>query len=182
MNELMFETSEFSMPINKYVKMVMLSLLVRWFWLLILPVVLCVILAIFVSYKFMLVALMIVFLILPFLLMMVYFYYSSTQEAKIAIFKKRIEITNVGIRVCFSPVLRHKYDADEEDEYYSPKECIIRRDEVVKVENMGNKVVIYLDGNRCRVISIPLECIKGNCDEFLAYVLQYNTQVKEDFK
>lgn len=169
-----FETSEFSMPINMYVKMIILSLLMRWFWLLASPIVLCVILAIFVSYKFMLVALMIVFLILPFLLMMVYFYYSSTQEAQIAILKKRIEITHEGIRVYFSPILRHKYDTDEEDEYFTPKECFIGREEVIKVENMGNKVVIYLAGNRCRIISIPLEVVKGDSDEFLAYILQYN--------
>lgn len=174
MKESIFETLEFSMPINMYVKMIILSLLMRWFWLLASPIVLCVILAIFVSYKFMLVALMIVFLILPFLLMMVYFYYSSTQEAQISILKKRMEITREGIRVYFSPILRHKYDTDEEDEYFTPKECFIGREEVIKVENMGNKVVIYLAGSRCRIISIPLEVVKGDSDEFLAYVLQYN--------
>jgi membrane protein implicated in regulation of membrane protease activity len=169
-----FETSEFSMPINMYVKMIILSLLMRWFWLLASPIVLCVILAIFVSYKFVLVALMILFLILPFVLMMVYFYYSSTQEAQISILKKRMEITHEGIIVYFSPILRHKYDTDEEDEYFAPKECFIGREEVIKVENMGNKVVIYLAGNRCRIISIPLEVVKGDSDEFLAYILQYN--------
>ena len=74
----------------------------------------------------------------------------------------------------FSPILRHKYDTDEEDEYFTPKECFIGREEVIKVENMGNKVVIYLAGNRCRIISIPLEVVKGDSDEFLAYILQYN--------
>ena len=174
MNRSIFETSEFSMPINMYVKMIMLSLLMRWFWLLTSPIVLCVILAIFVSYKFMLVALMIVFLILPFLLMMVYFYYSSTQEAQIAILKKRMEITHEGIRVYFSPVLQHKYDTDEEDEYYTPKECFISRGEVVSVENMGDKVVIYLDVNKSRIISIPLEVVEGDESKFLACILQYN--------
>ena len=174
MNRSIFETSEFSMPINMYVKMIMLSLLMRWFWLLTSPIVLCVILAIFVSYKFMLVALMIVFLILPFLLMMVYFYYSSTQEAQIAILKKRMEITHEGIRVYFSPVLQHKYDTDEEDEYYTPKECFISRGEVVSVENMGDKVVIYLDVNKSRIISIPLEVVEGDESKFLACILRYN--------
>ena len=169
-----FETSEFSMPINMYVKMIILSLLMRWFWLLASPIVLCVILAIFVSYKFVLVALMILFLILPFVLMMVYFYYSSTQEAQISILKKRMEITHEGIRVYFSPILRHKYDTEEEDEYFTPKECFIGREEVIKVDNMGNKVVMYLVGNRCRIISIPLEVVKGDSDEFLAYILRYN--------
>ena len=106
------------MPINKYIKMIMLNVLGRWFWLMALPIATCIILAIFVSYKFVLVALMILFLILPFVLMMVYFYYSSTQEAQISILKKRMEITHEGIRVYFSPILRHKYDTDEEDEYF----------------------------------------------------------------
>ena len=174
MKESIFETLEFSMPINKYIKMIMLNVLGRWFWLMALPIATCIILAIFVSYKFVLVAVMILFLILPFVLMMVYFYYSSTQEAQISILKKRMEITHEGIRVYFSPILRHKYDTDEEDEYFAPKECFIGREEVIKVENMGNKVVIYLAGNRCRIISIPLEVVKGDSDEFLAYILQYN--------
>ena len=169
-----FETSEFSMPINMYVKMIILSLLMRWFWLLASPIVLCVMLAIFVSYKFMLVALMILFLILPFVLMMVYFYYSSTQEAQISILKKRMEITHEGIRVYFSPILRHKYDTDEEDEYFMPKECFIGREEVISVENMGDKVVIYLDVNKSRIISIPLEVVEGDESEFLACILRYN--------
>ena len=79
-----------------------------------------------------------------------------------------------GIRVYFSPVLQHKYDTDEEDEYYTPKECFIRRDEVVSVENMGDKVVIYLDVNKSRIISIPLEVVEGDESKFLACILRYN--------
>ena len=85
-----------------------------------------------------------------------------------------MEITHEGIRVYFSPVLQHKYDTDEEDEYYTPKECFISRGEVVSVENMGDKVVIYLDVNKSRIISIPLEVVEGDESEFLACILQYN--------
>lgn len=174
MNELIFETSEFSTPISHYIRMIMQNVLVRWLRLLVLPIIACLVLAIFISYKFLLVALMAIFLIIPLVLMLVYFNYSSTQEAQIAILKKRLLISKDGIKVYFTPILRHKYDANEENVYFAPKECFISRNEVVKIENIGNNVVIYLKGNKTNLISIPIEYVKGNVDEFLAYILQYN--------
>ena len=176
MKELSFKTNEFSTSVNRYVKSILLKVLSRWCWLPIILFLLCFILTITLTLKFIFVALILLFLIVPTALMFVYFYHSTTQEARIAILKKVITINEEGIKIDFSPIKKYKteeYSSENDPEYFKPQSCFIPRENVCKVENMGSYISVQLKGGKYKFITIPLGELNGDVNAFLAYILHY---------
>ena len=129
MKDLFFETKEFSISADRYIKSVMLKVFAHWWWMPTLLVFVSAFLAMTMSIKFLYVAIIVLFMMTSLLLVFVYVYYSSTQEARIAILQKVITINNEGIKIEFSPIKKLNYEEESNDieeiptEYFTPKVC-----------------------------------------------------------
>lgn len=175
MKNIFFETDVFNMSTNQYIKLILLQMLVKWCWIPVILILCCVILAYTINVAFVYVALMLVFIIIPTVLMFAYFYHSSSTEARVAILLKSIKISDSGILIDFEPVETVVYDDSSKSKVYQPQPIFYPKNDVVSVCIMGNYVKIILRGGRYKFINIPLTQIKGDVNDFLAYILQYNS-------
>ena len=107
-------------------------------------------------------------------MMFIYFHQSTTQEARIALLKKVITISDDGINIDFKPINRVRYEGnDEVEETITPKPSFIARSQIKKVEYTGYNIRLYLKGGKYKFIAIPINEIDGDAEAFLAYILQY---------
>lgn len=174
MNDAIFETNIFNTSTNQYIKSILMQMLVKWCWVPIILIFCCVVLTYTINNAFLYVALMLVFIILPSALMFAYFYHSSTNEARVAILHKSIKFNDAGILIDFEPI-----DVVDNDDFsnsiiYHPQSIFYPKDDIDSACIMGNYVKIKLKGSSYKFINIPLKQIKGNVNDFLAYILQYN--------
>lgn len=174
MNDEIFETNIFNTPTNKYIKSILLQMLVKWCWVPIILILCCVVLAYTINVAFVYVALMLVFIIIPSALMFAYFYHSSTNEARVAILHKSIKFNEAGIYINFEPIDVVDYEDASSSKIYQPQAIFYPKVDVLSICNMGNYVKIKLKGGSYKFINIPLKQIKGDVNDFLAYILQYN--------
>lgn len=168
-----FETEPFSEQASVYAKTVMLMILSSYWWIFVLLILGCALLSVMINLAFIYVGLIILFILLPSSLMFTYFYITTTTEARIAVLSKRITFSDKGINIEFLPIKRN-FDKEECDNPIQPKPVFIEREKVVSVENMGNNVRLYFKGGKYKFISIPFNVVKGDANDFLAYILQYN--------
>ena len=73
----------------------------NWLWL-VTPVALCALLAIWIDVRFVIVAMMVLFIALPMVLALLYFYYGLSPEARWSIMEKTATINGKGISLNFS--------------------------------------------------------------------------------
>ena len=73
----------------------------NWLWM-VAPVAICVMLAIWMDVRFIIVALMILLMVLPMILALLYFYYGLTPEARWSIMEKQADLDNDGLTLTFS--------------------------------------------------------------------------------
>ena len=73
----------------------------NWLWM-VLPIAICAILAFFVDVRFIIVAMMILFIVMPMVLALLYFYYGFSPEARWSIMEKKLTIGNEGITLTFT--------------------------------------------------------------------------------
>lgn len=168
------ETEPFSLPTGKYVKSILMMFLSDWWWGIVLLMLSCVLLATLANVLFIYVGLIILFILFPSALMYIYFYYSTTQEARIAILSKIIKIEETRIVIEFEPIVYNHDDDKGIEKTVVPKPIYISNTDVRNVENMGSYIRIFLKGGKYKFITIPFEKVKGIQDEFLAHVLRYN--------
>lgn len=91
-----------SIPADGYMRQLCgMFLSENWLWML-LPVALCGVLAVWVDVRFIIVALMVLFIVLPMVLALLYFYYGFSPEARWSIMDKDVDIDEEGIRLTFS--------------------------------------------------------------------------------
>lgn len=76
----------------------------RNWWVMALPPAICLVLAATVDVKFVLIALMMVFVVLPPIMITVYFYHALAPEARMTILPHRAEILPDGIRLVYEPL------------------------------------------------------------------------------
>lgn len=176
MNDVNFETTVFNTPTNQYIKSILLQMLVKWCWIPIILVLCCVILAYMVNVAFIYVALMLLFIIIPSALMFAYFYHSSSSEARVAVLRKSIKINDSGVLVNFESIEVVDYGDSSKSKVYQPQSEFYPQNNIASVFVMGKYVRINLKGGSYKFINIPLKEIKGNVNDFLAYILQYNEQ------
>lgn len=122
---------------------------------------------------------MLMFIIVPSALMFVYFYHSSSSEARIAVLRKYIKFNDSGITIYFEPVESVVYDDSSKLKVYQPQPIFYSANDIASVYIMGKYIKINLKGGRYKFVNIPLKEIKGNVNDFLAYILQYNEQISE---
>ncbi len=105
----------------------------NWLWLA-LPVATCAVLAIWVDVRFVLVAMMTLFIILPMALAMIYFYYGLSPQARWSIMPKDVTIHDRDIELTF---------ADER-----MKKHVILADDVRNIIEKDDVLMLMLKGGR----------------------------------
>ena len=73
----------------------------NWLWM-VAPVAICIILAIWMDVRFVIVGLMVLFIVLPMVLALLYFYYGLSPEAQWSIMEKQVDLDNDGLTLTFS--------------------------------------------------------------------------------
>lgn len=177
MEEKSFETDIFWTSASSYTRSILMQILTDWWWAPLLLIIGCSIMAIYVNIAFIYVSLILIFIIIPTLLMFIYLYYSSSQEARIAILRKKIIIEEQGITIKFEPIEATKPNNNSNSNIIQPKDLFYSKDDILSIYNMGSYIKINLKNGRYKSITIPINQIKGNHNCFLAYILQYNKQI-----
>ena len=116
----------------------------NWLWL-VLPVAVCAMLAIWVDVRFAIVAMMVLFIVLPMVLALLYFYYGLSQEARWSIMDKSVTIGDAGITLEFT---------DER-----MKTHVIPRDNVRHIIEKDDVVMLMLDGKRYTCLMLPASVV-----------------------
>ena len=116
----------------------------NWLWL-VLPVAVCAMLAIWVDVRFAIVAMMVLFIVLPMVLALLYFYYGLSQEARWSIMDKSLTIDDAGITLEFT---------DER-----MKTHVIPRDNVRHIIEKDDVVMLMLDGKRYTCLMLPASVV-----------------------
>ena len=124
----------------------------NWLWM-VLPVAVCGMLAIFIDVRFIIVALMILFVVLPMLLALLYFYYGLSPEARWSIMEKTATIDDSGITLDF---------ADER-----MKKHVIPREDVLNIIEKDDTLIIMLRGKRYTSLMIPSSVINPDITQVL---------------
>ena len=123
-----------SVPSGLYMRRLCLLFIADyWLWL-VLPVALCAILAIWVDVRFVIVAMMVLFIILPMVLALLYFYYGLSPEARWSIMDKIVTLDDRGITLDFTDERMKKH--------------VIRWDDVHSIIEKDDAVMLMLTGGR----------------------------------
>ena len=124
----------------------------NWLWM-VLPVAVCGMLAYFIDVRFIIVAMMILFVILPMLLSLLYFYYGLSPEARWSIMEKTTTIDDSGITLDF---------ADER-----MKKHVIPREDVLNIIEKDDTLIIMLRGKRYTSLMIPSSVVNPDITQVL---------------
>ena len=116
----------------------------NWLWMC-LPVAVCAVLAVWLDVRFIIVALMVLFVALPMVLALLYFYYGFSPEARWSIMEKNAAIDERGITLTFT---------DER-----MKTHVIAADDVREIVDKEDVWMLMLKGNRYRCLMLPTSAI-----------------------
>lgn len=104
-----------------------------WLWM-VLPIAVCAVLAIWVDVRFVIVAMMVLFIVMPMVLALLYFYYGLSPEARWSIMDKAVTIDKDGISLEFSDERMKKHAIGWDDVRY-----IIEKEDVVLLMLKGRR-------------------------------------------
>jgi len=116
----------------------------NWLWM-VLPVALCAILAAWIDVRFIIVALMVLFIAMPMILSLLYFYYGFSPEARWSIMEKDVDINNEGATMTFTDP-RMKTHA-------------IRWDDVREIIIKNDALLLMLNGKRYTCLMLPSSAV-----------------------
>ena len=104
-----------------------------WLWMA-MPLAVCAILAIWIDVRFIIVAMMVLFIIMPMLLALLYFYYGFSPEARWSIMEKTVTLDENGITLDFTDERMKKHAIRWDDVL-----CIIEKDDAVMLMLNGGR-------------------------------------------
>ena len=130
----------------------------NWLWMA-LPIAICAILAFFVDVRFIIVAMMILFIVMPMVLALLYFYYGFSPEARWSIMEKTLTIGNEGITLTFTDERMKKH--------------AIGWDDVLHIIEKDNVLLFMLKGKRYTCLMLPASIVNPDVTQALR---QFATQ------
>lgn len=98
------------------------------------PVALCAVLAMWIDMRFVIVALMVLFIVLPMILSLLYIYYGLSPEARWSIMEKTVTVDEHGITLDFTDERMKKHVIPRDDVQY-----IIEKDDAVMLMLAGGR-------------------------------------------
>ena len=116
----------------------------NWLWMA-LPLAVCIILAIFIDVRFAIVAMMVLFIVLPMVLALLYFYYGLSPEARWSIMDKTVTINEDDITLEFTDERMKKH--------------VIPKGDVLSIIETDNLTLIMLRGRRYTCLMLPTSII-----------------------
>lgn len=142
-----------SIPAGRYMRHLFSMFLTdNWLWM-ILPVAICAILAIWLDVRFIIVALMVLFIAMPMILSLLYFYYGFSPEARWSIMEKTIAIERESATLTFT---------DER-----MKQHAIRWDDVREIIIKDDALLLMLKGKRYTCLMIPSSVVNPDVTQAL---------------
>lgn len=125
----------------------------NWLWMLA-PVAVCGILAVWVDVRFVIVAMMVLFIVLPMVLALLYFYYGLSPEARWSIMEKTVTLNEEGMTLDFVDERMKKHVIRWDDVRY-----IIEKDDVVSLMLAG--------GRRYTCLMLPTSVVNPDVAQLL---------------
>ena len=116
----------------------------NWLWMC-LPVAVCAVLAVWIDVRLVIVALMTLFVALPMVLALLYFYYGFSPLARWSIMEKKAAINDQGITLTFT---------DER-----MKTHVINKDDVRHIIEKEDVWMLMIKGNRYNCLMLPTSAI-----------------------
>lgn len=134
-----------SVTAGTYMKRLCLMFLAdNWLWM-VLPVAICAVAAVFVDVRFIIVALMVLFVVLPMILALLYFYYGLCPEARWSIMEKSALVDEAGMTLSFTDTRMKKHAINWDD-----VRNIIEHDDVV---------MLMLNSHRYSCLMFPVSVV-----------------------
>lgn len=132
----------------------------NWLWM-VAPVAVCGMLAVWIDVRFVIVALMVLFIVLPMILSLLYFYYGFSPEARWSIMEKSATIDEEGITLSFTDERMKKH--------------VIGWDDVRHIIEKDDALLLMLKGKRYTCLMLPASVINPSV---LNRLRQFATQVQ----
>jgi len=152
-------TGNCSISSGRYMRQLCLMFLAdNWLWM-VLPIAICAILAFFVDVRFIIVAMMILFIVMPMVLALLYFYYGFSPEARWSIMEKTLTIGNEGITLTFTDERMKKH--------------AIGWNDVLHIIEKDNVLLFMLKGKRYTCLMLPASIVNPDVTQALR---QFATQ------
>lgn len=131
----------------------------NWLWM-VLPVALCGVLAVWRDLRFIIVALMVLFIVMPMILALLYFYYGFSPEARWSIMEKTVDVNSSGMTLTFADPRMKKHAIGWDDVRY-----FIEKEDVV---------MLMLRGKRYTCLMLPISTVDPDVSQALR---QFTSQV-----
>ena len=124
----------------------------NWLWM-VAPVAICALLAVWIDVRFLIVALMVLFIVLPMILALLFFYYGLSPEARWSIMEKTTTIDLTGMTLSF---------LDER-----MKTHVIGWDDVRDIIEKKDALLLMLKGRRYTCLMLPASVINPDVAQAL---------------
>lgn len=135
----------------------------RNWWVMALPPAVCLALAAIVDIKFVLIALIMVFVVLPPIMITVYFYHALAPEARMSILPHRITADDRGLRIIYEP---------PSDDLPARPDDMIPWSRITKTTVTTTLIAYRLDSGRYTAILLPATAFKSP-EHYNAWILNH---------
>ncbi len=125
----------------------------NWLWM-VLPVAVCAMLALWVDVRFVIVAMMVLFIILPMVLALLYFYYGLSPEARWSIMEKTVTLSDEGLVMEFTDQRMKKHAIGWDD-----VRSVIEKDDAA--------LLMLAGGRRYTCLMLPASAIDPDVAQLL---------------
>ncbi len=143
---MIMETEIFKVSPSIYMRTLMAMWIKRNWWAIALPVAACIALALTVDVKFVYVALMMVFVVIPPIMMIVYFYHALSPESRMSILLHKLTLDDNGITVTYEPI---------DEDTPAPRPATLAWSEIKCVTYSRNAMVYRLTSGRYSILYLP---------------------------
>lgn len=123
-----------------------------WLWM-VAPVAVCAVFAIWIDVRFLIVALMVLFFVLPMILTLLYFYYGFSPEARWSIMEKAVTVDDKGMTLAFTDERMKKH--------------VIGWDDVRSIIEEKDAWLLMLKGKRYTCLMLPASVINPDVAQAL---------------
>ncbi len=130
----------------------MMFLADNWLWM-VAPVAVCAVLAVWIDVRFVIVALMVLFVVMPMLLALLYFYYGFSPEARWSIMEKSATVDGQSITLHFT---------DER-----MKTHVIQWGDVRTIIEKDDALLLMLKGKRYTCLMLPMSVVNPDVTKAL---------------
>ena len=157
-------TKAFKISTAKYILLIVGLLFRRWAWIFAIPFVVAIVLS-FSDLRFLIVALMILFVVVPLSLMFIYIYFGLTPQARFSILEKTLDINKSYFSAEFKSI---------SEDCPTPPSVRLKLSRITDVSFRKDCYVITIDNSRYRPIVIPYNAFSSPDDlrEFSSYILK----------